>query len=252
MGWQSFNVVGHRGASDEAPENTMAAFVRARELGAGAIEFDVHRTADGELVVLHDYLLDRTTDGTGVIFEQTWADVSRLDAGSWFAEEFRGERVPRLAEVLELEDLDFELEIKGHGPPMLDEVLAAVDNAGVIDRVKFTGWNVHLLAELKRRRPEATTGLFSRQPEPWMNDAIYEHVTVGLAAFADFDIAHVYAAAVTPRIVERLHAQGKLVQANDAVSIVEAGRAVTAGVDHVSANDVAGVVAALLYRTTHD
>ncbi|MEZ5228536.1 MAG: glycerophosphodiester phosphodiesterase family protein [Acidimicrobiales bacterium] len=207
MRWETFNVVAHRGASDIAPENTMAAFTRAAALGATAIEFDVHQTADGELVVLHDYRVDRTTNGSGIIFEMPWSEVSRFDAGGWFGEDYIGERIPRLSEVLELLDLDFELEIKGHAPAMLELVLDAVDRAGVLDRVKFTGWNLPLLAELKRRRPGATIGLFSRLPDPWMDTTLFEHVTVGLAAHFDAEVAHVHASVLTPSIVERLHAQ---------------------------------------------
>jgi glycerophosphoryl diester phosphodiesterase len=74
-------LIGHRGASSLRAENTLAAFTSAADLGDHAIELDVHATADGELVVHHDYLLDRTTSGTGLIHQQPWAYVRELDAG---------------------------------------------------------------------------------------------------------------------------------------------------------------------------
>ena len=92
--------IAHRGASVRAPENTLAAFETAIRQGADAIELDVHLTADGVPVVLHDATLDRTTDGRGPVARVTLAALKRLDAGAWFAPRFRGERVPTLEEAL--------------------------------------------------------------------------------------------------------------------------------------------------------
>jgi glycerophosphoryl diester phosphodiesterase len=86
-------VVGHRGAMGYCPENTMASFQRALELGADWIELDVHLSRDGHLIVIHDEALDRTTDGHGLVRDHTLAELKQLDAGS-------GERIPTLEEVL--------------------------------------------------------------------------------------------------------------------------------------------------------
>ena len=96
-------LVAHRGASAVAPENTMSAFRRAIEAGADAVELDVQATSDGQLVVIHDSTLDRTTDGTGAVFETDAATIAGADAGSWFSPDFAGERVPTLEEVLGLD-----------------------------------------------------------------------------------------------------------------------------------------------------
>lgn len=93
--------IAHRGASLHAPENTLAAFETAIRQGIDAIEFDVRLTADGVPVVVHDDRLERTTDGRGPVAEASLQSIRRLDAGSWFAARFRGERVPTLAEALE-------------------------------------------------------------------------------------------------------------------------------------------------------
>ena len=86
----------------EAPENTMAAFRHAIGLGIRFVELDVQVSNDGELVVIHDETLERTTDGTGTVGVYTFEELRRLDAGSWFAPEYAGERIPTLREVLAL------------------------------------------------------------------------------------------------------------------------------------------------------
>ncbi len=93
-------VLAHRGASAYAPENTLAAFRLAFEMGADGIELDVTLTRDRVPVVLHDDRVDRTTNGKGAIKHMTLAEVQRLDAGAWFNEKFRGEKVPTLDQVL--------------------------------------------------------------------------------------------------------------------------------------------------------
>lgn len=94
-------VIAHRGASRAAPENTLAAFDLALDQGAGGIELDVHLSADGVPVVIHDFALDRTTDGSGAVGEHTVAQLRRLDAGAWFDPSFAGQRIPTLEETLD-------------------------------------------------------------------------------------------------------------------------------------------------------
>ncbi|MEQ8417872.1 MAG: glycerophosphodiester phosphodiesterase family protein [Imperialibacter sp.] len=97
---KDFIIVGHRGAAGHAPENTMASFRKAIELGADVIELDVHRSKDGHLVVMHDATVDRTTNGSGAISDMTYDEIRALDAGGWFGEAFKGELAPSLAEVI--------------------------------------------------------------------------------------------------------------------------------------------------------
>jgi len=91
----------HRGASAYAPENTLAAFTLAIHQNADAIELDAKLSADGEVVVIHDQTVDRTTDGVGKVNELVLAALKELDAGEKYDESFRGERIPTLDEVLE-------------------------------------------------------------------------------------------------------------------------------------------------------
>lgn len=97
----AMTVIAHRGSSGTAPENTIVAFRRAGEAGADGIELDVRLTADGELAVFHDRTLNRTTNGRGRLNLHTARELSRLDAGRWFAPRYAGERVPTLTAVLD-------------------------------------------------------------------------------------------------------------------------------------------------------
>lgn len=99
-------VVAHRGASNDAPENTLAAFRLAREQGADWFELDCRQCKGGEVVVMHDETVDRTTNGKGKVAELTLEQLQALDAGSWKDAGYTGERVPTLKAALELADAD--------------------------------------------------------------------------------------------------------------------------------------------------
>jgi len=104
MDWSArsigLRVGGHRGTSARAPENTVAAFELSVSDGAVYVETDIRQTADGALVVMHDATVDRTTDGHGPIADLSLAEVLRLDAGAWYAPDFRGQRVMEFDEFL--------------------------------------------------------------------------------------------------------------------------------------------------------
>ncbi|NLF17437.1 MAG: glycerophosphodiester phosphodiesterase [Lentisphaerae bacterium] len=119
----------HRGASDECPENTLSAFRRAVELGAASIELDIHETKDGELVVMHDETVDRTTRGKGRLAALTLAELRALDCGAWKHARFAGERIPTLAEALELSrahGVRFNVEVKAFSSPRAAERLVGL------------------------------------------------------------------------------------------------------------------------------
>jgi len=217
----------------------MSSFRRAIELGAHAVELDVQPTSDGHPVVFHDAFLDRTTNGIGPMFQTPLDAVRQLDAGSWYDPSFAGERVPLLSEVLALPNVEFEIELKGYGAAFLDAVLGAVEKAGVLARVEFTGWNLLLLSLLKRREPSARVGLFSSPAAPWMTADIFEHHIVGVASTSGADVAHVHAGSLTRGIVERLHALGLRVHANDAATALDVRHAHNCGADRLSTNDIA-------------
>lgn len=115
-------LIAHRGASGYAPENTLAAFAKALEIGAESIEFDVQQTKDGELVVIHDIDLRRVAGARRFVGKMSWYDLSQWDVGSWFDPRFKGERVPRLQDLLDLVErkgrlIELQLEIKDGRKP---------------------------------------------------------------------------------------------------------------------------------------
>ena len=150
----SVKVIAHRGASGYAPENTLVAFKKALDMGAKAVEFDVQMTQDGQLVVIHDYTLDRTTSGSGMIMDTDYEDIKEFDAGSWFATEYRGERVPLLKNVLQLfpADVEINIEIKKF---LLDErkleedIYGLVKEMNMMDQVVFSSFDHHCLKNLR-------------------------------------------------------------------------------------------------------
>lgn len=138
--YSSIYIISHRGAAKLAPENTLAAIDTGIRWGARFIEIDIHRSRDDVLVVMHDGSVERTTDGAGKIKELSWEEIRRLDAGSWFSSEFRGERVPRLEEIFErMRSHDFNLIVEAKNPwnyPGIEEQLAQlIHSYGIEKRV---------------------------------------------------------------------------------------------------------------------
>lgn len=125
-------VIAHRGASSHAPENTLAAFRKAKALGLNWVEFDVMLSSCGEAVVIHDETLERTTNGHGKVCDYTYAELATLDAGSWFNPAFAGEKIPTLAEVIQLlmqQKISANIEIKpsqGREAATVKKVLSVV------------------------------------------------------------------------------------------------------------------------------
>lgn len=117
--------IAHRGAKNIAPENTLAAFMKAKDLGATWVEFDCMLTACGEAVVIHDETLERTTNGTGFVIDHPYSYLKTLDAGSWFSDAYAGECVPTLqAVLLTLKTLGLSANIEIKGMPGYEEQTA--------------------------------------------------------------------------------------------------------------------------------
>ncbi len=155
--------IAHRGAAARAPENTMVAFEMAVELGADAIELDLHVSRDGELVVIHDNTLDRTTDGQGPVHARSLQELKRLDAGRWFGEGFAGQRIPTLAEVLDRFSgkVPLALEVKAGSAffrGIEEKVVSALREHQAIAQVAVASFDHYALLRLKELEPCLRTG----------------------------------------------------------------------------------------------
>jgi glycerophosphoryl diester phosphodiesterase len=163
-------VIAHRGASRERPENTLAAFERALELGVDGVELDVHLTRDGHPVVIHDERLDRTTDGSGPVGDHTLAELRRLDAGAWFDAAYRGERIPTLAEVLERVGrhpllINIELKTDRIAYPGLERRVGAIlERAGCVERAVVSSFRPATLRKIREAAPSVRIGLLYARP----------------------------------------------------------------------------------------
>lgn len=150
----------HRGVSSKAPENTMAAFALAVVHHVHGIELDVHLSADGKLVVIHDESTLRTTGVDMQVGQCEYAKLKQLDAGSWFGSKFAGERVPLLQDVLDLikgEDIILNVELKNayiDYPGLEAQMLRAVDDFGLGEQVMVSSFNHISLARLHALRPK--------------------------------------------------------------------------------------------------
>lgn len=153
-------VFGHRGASKHAPENTLGAFRLAMETGADGVEMDLQLSRDGQVVVMHDGRVDRTTNGSGRLSDLTLEEIRRLDAGSWFGPAFSAEKVPALEGVFQKlgNKPIYDLEIKNFRTPnngLERKVIDLIRRFGLESRVMLSSFNPQSIRIFRRELPEA-------------------------------------------------------------------------------------------------
>ena len=155
---EKLRIIAHRGVSSEAPENTVAAFVKCLEYGIRWFEFDVQMAADSSVIVMHDDTVDRTTNGTGAVADMSFDQLRRLDAGAWFGAGYRLERIPELATIIELlnrYDLCANLEIKPdfgtseHRAQFTEALAASVGQLKDHDRLLVSSFQPEMLARFR-------------------------------------------------------------------------------------------------------
>lgn len=195
-------ITAHRGACAFFPENTMAAFSGALDLGADWIELDVQQSRDGQLVVAHDANLKRTTGVNAYVWDLTYAQIAALDAGAGFGEAFAGERIPLLSEVLAFAkeneiQLNIELKPTGHETDMERAVVDAIHEAELADRCVVTSQSYQVLENVKAYDETITTVYVMR----------FVYGNIGALSAADH--FSVDAVSVTRSLVSRVHSAGK-------------------------------------------
>jgi glycerophosphoryl diester phosphodiesterase len=205
--------MGHRGAAKLAPENTLAGFRVAQEHGMG-FELDVTLCASGEVVVIHDDTLDRTTDGKGAVTGILLTDLKGLDAGAHFSEGFAGEPVPTLDEVLEEfgGKVTINIEIKTMDPPgpLAKAVVALVEKHDLVEQVILTSFDPTILEEVRLANPAIIRGQiycdFKTSELPWIKKFLLRNLL--LNAKSKPDMLMVGKSMVNPAYVKRQHERG--------------------------------------------
>jgi len=232
MGTKSIWTIAHRGASGHAPENTIAAFRRAVDLGASFIETDLQLTRDARVIAIHDFTLDRTTTGKGQVHLLPLDQIRDLDAGAWFGDGqpklFSGERVPTLEEILDFakeHDVIFYLEIKS-GPAWGIEhvVVATLRDYGASARVVILSFDPSALDSVHRLDPTMMTGLLCEHPS---GDLVERTVRAGarqLVARGDL---------ITPGVIDKAHHAGLQVVAWTINEPVQMRHLIATGVDGI-------------------
>jgi glycerophosphoryl diester phosphodiesterase len=164
-GEESMQLIGHRGARFEAPENTVTGFRYGLGLGLDAFEFDIHMTKDGSLVVIHDATVDRTTNGKGAVADLTLDEIQALDARADFADWPEPARVPTFVDVLDVVGHVpcLEIEIKTDLPERIDlivpNVVETINAYGIANQVYITSFDTYALDVAQRVAPEIRRGL---------------------------------------------------------------------------------------------
>ena len=236
--------IGHRGASAAAPQNTLAAFRRALEFGADGVELDVHLSLDGAVVVIHDFTVDKTTDGAGRVSQKTLAQLKALDAGVKFSPQFAGERIPTLSEVFDalegklLVNVELKAPLHSANTSLVAPVLDVVRKHGMDKRVVFSSFNTRVLGAMKRLAPHIPAGVLYAPDLPAYARYAW------LDPFEPHEARHPHFSMVTRLIVRWCHARGLQVNVWTVDDPGEIRRLVEAEVDAIITNkpDVLGNV----------
>ncbi len=152
----------HRGFKTDYPENTMASFRAALECDIDMLEIDLHMTKDGEIVMMHDHTVDRTTNGTGYVKDMTFDEIRALDAGIKCAQKFKGEKVPTFREFLEMmkdyPDMEVNVELKDYPDLRGDDAFVSADKSiamleeyGMADRIYINSWSGEILMYIAKK-----------------------------------------------------------------------------------------------------
>ena len=197
-------IFAHRGASAHAPENTLAAFELALAQGADGIELDAKLSGDGHVVVIHDATVDRTTDRQGRVKDISLAELRSLDAGGFFAEQYRGEKVPTLEEVFEAlgKRMFVNVELTNYNTPgdhLVESVCMLVKKCGLQKQVLFSSFFASNLSKARGLLPEVPRGLlaFNGLLGVWARSFGF--------AFGRYQALHPNLKDVTPQQVQRVH-----------------------------------------------
>ena len=223
----------HRGASAYAPENTLAAFRLAAEMGADGIELDSKLSRDGRVVIVHDLTVDRTTDGSGRVSSLTLEELKRLDAGSKFAAEFVEERVPTLEETLYAigDRLLINVELTNYASRndgLERKVVDVIERRGLVERVMVSSFDPLSLRKVKRAASHIVCGLLVAPDMP-----VYLHRAWLARLIPGLDAHHPHHTMIDAALVRRLHRRSKRINTCTVNEELAMRRLVAIGVDGI-------------------
>ena len=224
-------ITAHRGASAAYPENTMAAFRGAWEMGADWIELDVQQTKDGQIIILHDENTQRVTGVAGNVWDMTYEQIAALDAGRRFSRQFAGEPIPLLSQAAEFArekgmKLNVELKPTGHEVDFEQRVIDILKEYGIQDQCVITSQVYHCLENVKACDPAMTT--------VYVTSLAYGKLD-RLSAADHFSIE---STSVTPRLVSYIHKQGKQIYAWTANTRSSIDRMIERNVDNIITDNI--------------
>lgn len=210
-------ILGHRGASSYAPDNTEAAFRLAMEMGADGVETDVHLTADGVPVMQHNYDICKNSNGHGNVEKMTYEELLKYDFGSWKGEQFAGQKILTLdefltlAEELDMKFIDIELKFPEKKPSNIVKVtLDLVKKHNLVDRVMISSFDHDLIRETQELCPEIITGALYDEDEvkvDYIKEILADQVSYIENLGADFANPH-FSYLLDPELVDRFTAKG--------------------------------------------
>jgi glycerophosphoryl diester phosphodiesterase len=213
-----FDIVAHRGIPTEAPENTIASFQRAIDLGADAIEFDVRLTSDQIPVVYHYFQLDNFTSATGMIFDFTLEQLQDVEVFCKHNPSSEPGRISTLEEILELFGGQAGLEIHIQGPePEAAEIISATLKkfSHLWDQFELTSYEPAMLLAFQKICPGLARDLLFPRSESWMTLDVVRHQALHLSRLAKARAVHLHPSQLSENIVDALHNQGTEIHAWD-------------------------------------
>lgn len=237
-------IFAHRGDLTHAPENTLPSFQQALQKGADGVELDAKLTVDGQVIVIHDMTVDRTTNGKGRVASFKLDDIRKLDAGTWFNEKFSGTKVPMLAEVFELVGKDklINIELTNYSTPrdgLVLKVCELIKRHNIQKQILFSSFLPSNLKIAAQTLPEIPRGLLAM---PGL---------VGLWArsfgfmFGEYQALHPHISSTSREQVQRVHRLNRRVHVWTANSPEEVNRLKEWGVDGIFTDDPETAVRAL-------
>ena len=220
-------ITAHRGNSYYTPENTITAIKSAIEVGADWAEIDVQETMDGELVVFHDSNLKRVTGVDKNIWEISYIELNKLDAGNWFSPQFLGEKIPKLRDLMAVSrgkiKLNLELKLNGHQQSLASRVVRLIQELNFVEHCAITSFDLATIKEVKVLNENIRRGIIVQTLESEL-------------LRLPVDIYAVHYSAISHEFIQKAHFQGKEVHVWTVDTQEDMQKMIRLGVDNIMTN----------------